>query len=147
MSKKAAVKIIALLKRKPDLTMEAFIHYYENNHAPLVLKIAPFIMDYRRNYARSGSALGSLDGGAPDCDVITGVNVVHAVPVSLVPPFAIGNTPVTADPRATLQYDGAAPAPPEHSTLLTAASLNLVSDDTPSATIRSGPATHAVLPT
>jgi uncharacterized protein (TIGR02118 family) len=71
MSKKAAVKIIALLKRKPGLTMEAFIHYYENNHAPLVLNIAPFIMDYRRNYARSGSALGSLDGGAPDCDVIT----------------------------------------------------------------------------
>lgn len=71
MSTKAAVKIIALLKRKPGLTMDAFIEYYENKHAPLVLKIAPFITDYRRNYARGGSALGSLDGAASDCDVIT----------------------------------------------------------------------------
>lgn len=66
-----AVKIIALLKRKPGLSMEQFIDYYENKHVPLVLKLVPFIMDYRRNFVKSGSAIEAMDGAAPDCDVIT----------------------------------------------------------------------------
>jgi len=66
-----AVKIIALLKRKPGLSMEEFIDYYENRHVPLVLKLVPFIMDYRRNFVKSGSAIEAMDGAAPDCDVIT----------------------------------------------------------------------------
>lgn len=71
MAQTPAVKIIALLKRKPGLSMEDFIHYYETKHAPLVLKIAPHIMDYRRNYVNGDAAMAALGGIAADCDVIT----------------------------------------------------------------------------
>jgi hypothetical protein len=66
-----AVKIIALLKRRAGMSMEAFVEYYEKNHAPLVLRLVPYITDYRRNYVEHGSAFASMDGKEPDCDVIT----------------------------------------------------------------------------
>jgi hypothetical protein len=66
-----AVKIIALLKRRAGMSMEAFVEYYETNHAPLVLRLVPYITDYRRNYVEQGSAFASMDGKEPDCDVIT----------------------------------------------------------------------------
>jgi uncharacterized protein (TIGR02118 family) len=71
MGNKAAVKLIALLRRKPGLSMEEFIAYYEDKHVPLVLRIVPFIMDYRRSYVQHDSAIAALDGLAGDCDVIT----------------------------------------------------------------------------
>lgn len=71
MTRTPAVKLIALLKRKPGLSMEDFIAYYEEKHAPLVLRIVPFIMDYRRNYVQHESAIAAMDGQPGDCDVIT----------------------------------------------------------------------------
>lgn len=68
---KPAVKIIALFRRKTGLSMEEFMEYYENNHVPMVLKMAPFMMDYRRNFVCRGSSMPVEKGGAPDCDVIT----------------------------------------------------------------------------
>ena len=44
------IKTIAFLKRKAELSREAFIRYYETRHAPLILSIAPQICDYRRNF-------------------------------------------------------------------------------------------------
>ena len=43
-------KCIALLKRREDLSKEAFIEYYENCHAPLIRRLMPEIIEYRRNY-------------------------------------------------------------------------------------------------
>lgn len=44
-------KIIALLRKKPEISMEAFKQHYEMSHAPLILAQArPFITGYTRSY-------------------------------------------------------------------------------------------------
>jgi hypothetical protein len=65
------IKTIAFLRRRPDLTREAFIEYYETRHAPLIRRIAPQICDYRRNFLiEAGSIV--VPGLAPlDFDVVT----------------------------------------------------------------------------
>lgn len=59
------IKAIALLRRKPGLTREEFIAYYETRHAPLIRSLLPGIADYRRNYVdRAGafeSAMAAID--------------------------------------------------------------------------------------
>lgn len=66
-----AVKVMCLLKRKPGLSLEEFIDYYENKHAPMILRILPYHADYRRNYVRQGGELSTMDGQPADYDVIT----------------------------------------------------------------------------
>lgn len=64
-------KCMALLKRKPDISREAFIEYYETRHAPLIRHLLPGIVDYRRNYVEMEGAF-VFPGAAPiDFDVIT----------------------------------------------------------------------------
>jgi len=64
-------KCIALLKRKPGLSRAAFIDYYETQHAPLIRRLLPGIIDYRRNYVDLEGAF-LFPGAAPiDFDVIT----------------------------------------------------------------------------
>ncbi len=64
-------KSIALLRRRPGLSFEAFVDYYEHRHAPLILSLLPEIIDYRRNFARFEGAFVS-EGAAPfDFDVVT----------------------------------------------------------------------------
>ena len=64
-------KCIALLRRRPDLSREAFIDYYERQHAPLIRRLLPGIVDYRRNYVELEGAF-LFPGAAPiDFDVIT----------------------------------------------------------------------------
>ena len=64
-------KCIALLRRRPDLSREAFIDYYERQHAPLIRRLLPGIIDYRRNYVELEGAF-LFPGAAPiDFDVIT----------------------------------------------------------------------------
>jgi uncharacterized protein (TIGR02118 family) len=65
------IKTIAFLKCKAGLTREAFIHYYETRHAPLILSIAPQICDYRRNFLVAGGAIVAAGAAAPDFDVVT----------------------------------------------------------------------------
>lgn len=59
------IKVIALLRRKPGLSREAFIAYYETRHAPLIRSLLPGIADYRRNFVdRAGafeSAVAAID--------------------------------------------------------------------------------------
>jgi hypothetical protein len=64
-------KCIALLKRKPDLSREAFIDYYETQHAPLIRRLLPGILDYRRNYVDLEGAFIFPDAAPIDFDVIT----------------------------------------------------------------------------
>lgn len=64
------IKTIALLKKKAGLSREAFIHYYETQHAPLMRGLLPGIVDYRRNYLdREGAFVAP--GHPLDFDVVT----------------------------------------------------------------------------
>jgi uncharacterized protein (TIGR02118 family) len=44
------IKVILLIRRKPNITREEFVNHYEEVHAPLVLKHFPWIKGYVRNY-------------------------------------------------------------------------------------------------
>jgi hypothetical protein len=44
------IKIMALIPRKPGLSREDFIKYYETKHVPLILSYFPQIIKYIRNY-------------------------------------------------------------------------------------------------
>lgn len=70
-----AVRVIALIKRKPGLSREEFIEHYEQHHARLIAGHKHrWLMDYSRNYVEPGGQIGKVDGAAgslPDCDVVT----------------------------------------------------------------------------
>jgi uncharacterized protein (TIGR02118 family) len=64
-------KSIALLRRRADLSRDAFVSYYEERHAPLIQSLLPGIVEYRRNFTNFDGAYSS-DGAAPfDFDVVT----------------------------------------------------------------------------
>lgn len=64
-------KVVALLKRRADQTREQFIDYYETRHAPLILKLTPGIVGYRRNFADFEGAYVFPDAAPFDFDVVT----------------------------------------------------------------------------
>jgi uncharacterized protein (TIGR02118 family) len=41
---------MVFIKRKPGMSMEDFVSYYENNHAPLGARIVGNLKKYTRNY-------------------------------------------------------------------------------------------------
>lgn len=64
-------KCIALLRKRPDLSREAFIDYYEKRHSVLMQQLLPGITDYRRNYVDCEGAF-VFPGAQPlDFDVVT----------------------------------------------------------------------------
>lgn len=73
-------KLLILIWRKPGLSREAFIDYYEQHHAPLARRLVPQIAaaEYRRNYVET--AVSYIDGVEFfDFDVITEISfVTHA---------------------------------------------------------------------
>ena len=73
MSDAPAVKMIAFLKRRSDMSLEEFERYYESHHVPLILRTLPKISRYIRNYVNPDSVANSRAGGdsSPPCDVIT----------------------------------------------------------------------------
>ncbi|MGW3483997.1 EthD domain-containing protein [Rhodococcus indonesiensis] len=66
------IKMLALIKRRPDLTHEEFCTYYEQKHAPLAARVIPddvtsVIRHYGQNHAlKLGS--GTTE---PHCDCVT----------------------------------------------------------------------------
>lgn len=65
------VKSIALLRRRADISREAFIDYYETRHVPLILSLLPGIEQYHRSFPDFEGAYVN-DGAAPfDFDVVT----------------------------------------------------------------------------
>lgn len=48
------VKLVLLLRKKPELPFADFQEYYEDHHEPLVIKLLPSIAGYRRNYTIPG---------------------------------------------------------------------------------------------
>ena len=47
------VKVIAMLKRKPGISLEEFRKHYEEVHAPLALNLVSTIRKYVRNYIKT----------------------------------------------------------------------------------------------
>lgn len=43
-------KIMILIKRRAGMSMDEFIDYYENHHAPLGLRVLPNMKGYTRRY-------------------------------------------------------------------------------------------------
>ena len=43
-------KVMMMLKRKPGMSMDEFIEYYETEHAPLVVRSGTKFVEYRRHY-------------------------------------------------------------------------------------------------
>lgn len=65
------VKSIALLRKRADLSRDAFVDYYETRHAPLIRSLLPGIVDYRRNFTIFDGAFVSDGAAAFDFDVVT----------------------------------------------------------------------------
>jgi hypothetical protein len=65
-------KLIALIWRKPGLSRQEFMDYYEQFHAPLARRLVAEIAaaEYCRNYVES--IIPYIEGVEPlDCDVVT----------------------------------------------------------------------------
>jgi hypothetical protein len=43
-------KVVSFLKKRDGLSLDQFRDYYENNHVPLILSLAPAPLVYRRRY-------------------------------------------------------------------------------------------------
>ncbi len=64
------LKVFGFLTKREDIDTKAFIDYYEKNHVPLVLSLAPTPTVYKRNYIVRGDEFNREDA-AIDFDVVT----------------------------------------------------------------------------
>jgi uncharacterized protein (TIGR02118 family) len=64
-------KLVALLKRRRDLSFNEFMDYYENQHVPLALDLVEGAVRYVRRYLRPISNPGSRTPLEPAFDAIT----------------------------------------------------------------------------
>ncbi|MFO8010897.1 MAG: EthD domain-containing protein [Dehalococcoidia bacterium] len=60
------IKAVALLKRKPGLSMEEFMRHYEETHAPLIISKSVGLEKYARNYV-----IHNASNPEPDFDCLT----------------------------------------------------------------------------
>jgi uncharacterized protein (TIGR02118 family) len=65
------LKLILLFRRKPGMSREDFIAYYEDVHAPLSVEKIPGIALYRRSYVEPGAAPFGHPSTEPGFDVVT----------------------------------------------------------------------------
>ena len=71
-------KQVCFFKKRPDMTMEQFIDYYEEKHASLLRELLPPMYIFRRNYLSFDDPMFAFDGRGGsgddlDFDVITEV--------------------------------------------------------------------------
>jgi uncharacterized protein (TIGR02118 family) len=66
MEEPGMIKLVMMVRRKSDLTVEQFRDHYERVHAPLALSILTPLRAYARSYPEK-----PLSGAAPDFDAIT----------------------------------------------------------------------------
>lgn len=64
------LKLIAFIKKQPQLSADEFQTYYETYHAPLVQRLLPMIGLYTRSYLPAEPAVTGKIGTA-DFDVLT----------------------------------------------------------------------------
>jgi hypothetical protein len=67
------LKLIAMIRRKPGLTRQQFVDYYENRHVPFVTGVnGKYLLEYKRNYVQE-ELTTSIDRTFDGYDVITEV--------------------------------------------------------------------------
>jgi uncharacterized protein (TIGR02118 family) len=71
MPKKNHVKVVTLLKRRPGMSREDFVRYYEARHAVLATQRVPGMLDYRRMYISAEKPAFGTSPPTLDFDVIT----------------------------------------------------------------------------
>ncbi|EXJ81429.1 hypothetical protein A1O3_07721 [Capronia epimyces CBS 606.96] len=52
-----AAKIIVIIRKRPDISLDEFQTHYEKNHVPLILSTCRGMSKYVRNYVQPGSDL------------------------------------------------------------------------------------------
>ena len=66
------IKIVALLKRRPDVTLEEFCRYYEFEHAPLAARsIPPEVAGAIKRYVQNHALRLGLGETEPPYDCVT----------------------------------------------------------------------------
>jgi hypothetical protein len=66
------IKIVALIKRRPDVTLEEFCHYYEHHHAPLFARtIPPEVADAIKHYVQNHALQLGRSRTDPPYDCVT----------------------------------------------------------------------------
>ncbi len=67
MSTKLPIRMLVMVRRKPDLTPEAFRDGYKNSHARIAVELFGHLwLSYRRNYLTAGRRFGTgLSTGTP----------------------------------------------------------------------------------
>jgi hypothetical protein len=82
------VKIVALLKRRADLSVEDFVHHYETRHAPLALShmsgAARYVRRYLRPVPRTLAASTEMDEAGSCVDAIAELWVEDSATADLV---------------------------------------------------------------
>jgi uncharacterized protein (TIGR02118 family) len=66
------IKIVALIKRRPDVTLEEFCHYYEHHHAPLFARTIPAdVADAIKHYVQNHAVRLGRSSTDPPYDCVT----------------------------------------------------------------------------
>ena len=67
------IKMVTLIPRKPGMSREEFIDYYENRHVPLTESLFPQVVKCVGNYPRTGNFhyVGSRAAPAVPFDAVT----------------------------------------------------------------------------
>ncbi len=65
------IKLIGLMRAKPELPLTELTRIYEEEHVPLVLKLMPMVKAYRRNYLSGSADCRPFDTRAVGFDVLT----------------------------------------------------------------------------
>ncbi len=61
------LKVMAFLVKRPGISSEELIDYYENRHVPMILSLAPPPARYTRNYIQPDATAEPRD----DVDIVT----------------------------------------------------------------------------
>ena len=89
-------KVMILIKRRPGMSMDEFIDYYEDHHAPLGLRAIPTMKGYTRRY------LTPLGDDAPELPYDVATEIVFDDEADLERAMAYLNEPAT---RAEVDAD------------------------------------------
>jgi len=69
------IKIVALLKRRPDVTLEEFSRYYEHQHAPLAARsIPPDVAGAIKRYVQNHAVRLGDSATDPPYDCVTEIS-------------------------------------------------------------------------
>ena len=65
------IKIMLFLKKKPGMSPQDFMDYYEKHHAPLSVRHIPGLLEYKRSFINRGAAPFGREPQDVDFDVVT----------------------------------------------------------------------------